>query len=490
MSSAFQVNLRRNCSLQPVTTAVSRRTTKVLVAIANYGTKNRRFLDLLLSEYRSMRRHNVDIVVLSDTPKELGPDVEVMVGLPIDDPWSLPFAHKDLFALRSDNYDLFIYTEDDTLMREHNIEAFVEETRILPDDCIAGFMRYELDADGKKYYSSMHSHYHWDACSVRQVGESIYAHYTNDHAACFILTRNQLRRAIDSGGFLLPPRTDGYDMLVTAATDPYTRCGMKKLIPISRFDDFCLHHLPNVYCGKLGLDADIGNLEINRLTSLLENGQVREMRPLFVPLTLGDGNRWNKNYYEARRDDVLHCVPQSVKQVLSVGCGCGTTESELVKRGANVTAVPLDVIIRVTAESKGITMLAPDFDLAAKHLVGKRFDCILILDILQQLPEPIAIMRLFGKLLAVGGVLVVSVPNGNYHRTIRHVLTTGFHAVNRGDSGHRTTRSRVVRWLHKVGFHRIDSCWVEGGRLEGMRRWVGGLADEFICRNLLLIARR
>ncbi|MEI6673582.1 MAG: methyltransferase domain-containing protein [Verrucomicrobiota bacterium] len=465
------------------------------MAIANHGTKNQRFLDRLLAEYRSMKRYEVHIVVLSDIPKDLGPDVQVRVGLPIEDPWSLPFGHKELFASHMDEYDLFIYTEDDTLVTETNIEAFVEETRILPEQFIAGFMRYEIAPDGRKYYSSMHSHYHWDPRSVLRLGKSLFAYHTNEHAACFILTREQLRKGIDSGGFLLPPRKERYDMLVTAATDPYTRCGMTKLVCISRFDDFCLHHLPNVYCGKLGLEADIGKREIERLASIAEHADVGVTRPLFDPFPLRDEDRWNKKYYEGRRDDVLQCVPRDARRVLSVGCGCGTTEAELARRGMEVVGIPLDSIICTTAENSGITVLPPDFDLAEKRLAGQRFDCILILDILQQLPGPATIIKRFFRFLRTDGTMLISVPNWNYHGTIRLRLTprgrkTLEHRATARNTGvHRTTKGCMARWLRQSGCRQIRYCWVTGARLQKISKWTCGLADEFLCRNLLVVAR-
>src|ERR1044072_6808542 len=87
----------------------------------------------------------IDIVVLSEEPKDLQPGVEVRVGLPAKNPWSLPFAHKQLFADNIDKYDLFIYSEDDIGVSEMNLLAFLDASRKRRDDEIAGFMRYEKD---------------------------------------------------------------------------------------------------------------------------------------------------------------------------------------------------------------------------------------------------------------------------------------------------------------------------------------------------------
>ena len=64
----------------------------ILAAMSNYGTGNQQRLERLISASRAMRSR-VDIVVLSNTRKDLGAGVEVRVGLPSPNPWSLPFAH-------------------------------------------------------------------------------------------------------------------------------------------------------------------------------------------------------------------------------------------------------------------------------------------------------------------------------------------------------------------------------------------------------------
>lgn len=469
---------------------------KILVVIANHGTKNRPFLDRLLVEYRSMERLDVNIVVLSNIPKELGPDVEVKVGLPVRNPFSLPFGYKKLFAEHASEYDLFIYTEDDILITEKNIEAFVEESRVLPEEYIAGFMRYEVSSGGRKAYPDMHSHFHWDPNSVIRSGNSLFAHHTNEHAACFILTRRQLQKAVNSGGWLLPPRRGRYDMRETAATDPYTQCGMKKLICISRIDDFSLHHLPNAYLGELGLDAQCGKLEIDCLESLAEKGSARLRGPLFEPYPLRDRDLWNKKYYENPRDDVLNRVPRDARRVLSVGCGCGATEEALANRGVEVVAIPLDSVIGTTAAARGIAMLSPDFELAAHELEGQQFDCILMMDILQQLRDPVAIVSRYRALLRDGGSLLVSVPNWNYLGMLRQRLTASGRAglecrATRHRVGvHRTTKSLVAGWLRQGGFGGIRHGGVPTARTGWISKRTFGWADGFLCRNLLVSAQR
>ena len=146
----------------------------ILVCIAYYGTENQEHVTRLIEAYNSSE-HQVDIVVASEAPKNIlvdDPNAFVQrIGLPLPDPFTLPYVHKHLFRKRADDYDLFIYTEDDTLISDHNIEAFLWATELLDDDHIAGFLRTETTPEGIVRCSSVHSHFHWrpdSAASVRR----------------------------------------------------------------------------------------------------------------------------------------------------------------------------------------------------------------------------------------------------------------------------------------------------------------------------------
>src|SRR5213075_3286311 len=128
---------------------------RALVTIASYGQKNIGYLKQVIQGYREMDL-DVTVVVLSEAPKDLGEGVEVAVGLPSRNPWSLPFAHKKVFARNLDGFDLFIYSEDDVEVTEKNINAFLRVTPTLKNSEIAGFMRYETDGSGTQVLTDVH----------------------------------------------------------------------------------------------------------------------------------------------------------------------------------------------------------------------------------------------------------------------------------------------------------------------------------------------
>lgn len=467
---------------------------KILVAIANHGTKNKKFLDRLIAEYRGMKAHTVDIVVLSNVPKDCGSGIEVLVGAPLKNPWSLPFAHKRVFAERVERYDLFIYSEDDTPITERNIAAFLRATRILPKDHIAGFIRFEIAEDGSRTYTTMHGHYHWDANSVLRLADHTFAYYTNEHSACYLLTQEQMRRAIASGGFLRPAREGRYDMLVTAATDPYTQCGLRKMICISHFDDFCLHHLPDVYWHRMGLPATVVEREVKALQSSASDG--RANGPLFRADPLLSDASWDKNYYEPVCEDVARAVPPEVKTLLSVGCGCGATEERLKQRGIEVTGIPLDRIVGITAAAKGIKVLSPAMDPALAEINDQRFDCILLNHALCHFPDPEAVVRQLRRLLHERSCLIATWRNGGKLWQLR---TPELRAASAWFASQADIYDRVR--FHFAGFGRMKK-WLAGGGLQVERvdanvpqrlRWLCrllfGLVDNLMARDFLVVCR-
>jgi 2-polyprenyl-3-methyl-5-hydroxy-6-metoxy-1,4-benzoquinol methylase len=381
---------------------------RLLVTIASFADKNLGFLKKIIQGYRNLPM-DVDVVVLSNNPKELGEGVKVLVGLPTEDPWSLPFAHKPVLAENVDRYDLFIYTEDDMEVTERNIQAFLDATPQLAPTEIAGFLRYEVDQNGEWSFPDMHGSYHWKLETVERRGGYTISEFNNEHAAFYILTRHQLKQAIASGGFLRSPCKGRYDMACTAATDPYTNCGFRKVVCISALDDFLIHHMSNRYVGRLGPSLTAFKAEVAALMNLRNNGHHAEVLcPTEAKVLPG---HWSKQYYEQPRGDVLDLVPADAKTVLSVGCGWGATEARLQERGAAVTALALDPVIGAAAALLGIEVICGTLSESLETLAKRKFDCVLVTNLLHFQSDPGAVVSSCCRLVRDGGALVMSGPN-------------------------------------------------------------------------------
>lgn len=465
---------------------------KILVAIANYGDKNDAYLSRVLSEYRSMS-YQTDIVVLSNVNKDLGRDVEVVTGLPNKNPHSLPFGHRRIFAARKDAYDLFIYTEDDILITQRNIEAFLRVTRILPPQELAGFFRWEQYPDGRRYYPDAHYFYRWMPDSVKMIGGHTFARFTNDHSGCYALTRSQLAQAIASGGFLIPPHQHKYGLLETAATDPYLQCGFRKLICLSHFDDFLVPHLPNKYIGsQLGLDASEFSKQLEALLHPRKSSYADGS--LLEPQTKVFHCEWSKDHYEPCRRDLVRMFPPSTRTVLSIGCGWGKTEAELVRKGIEVTAIPLDSVIAACAESRGVKVVHGGLDGAMAQLRGRQFDGVLMSGVLHLMQDPTRALCYASALLAERGVLVATIPT--FHRLpflwlwLQHPSRyQGWRDFQRSGV-HPIGRRQARTWFRNAGLSLERISGIIPKRWKSLVAASGGLAEAFFSSEYTFVGRR
>ncbi len=490
---------------------------KILVAIASYGRNNDQYLAQLVKEYQSMP-FDVDIVVLSNVQKEVGPGIEVVVGLPTKNPWTLPFGHKKIFAERLNSYDLFIYSEDDILITEANVNAFLKVSEILPADKIAGFLRYECGANSAINYPDVHGHYHWDVSSLLTIGEYQFAHFTNEHSASYVITREQLRKAIASGGFIVEPHEGKYDLLCSAATDPYTRCGFQKVLCISHMSEFMIRHLSAKYVGvaehvgfHLGLDGAGFQSEIDALLRMGQNGH----RPdgLMRPETNLKGALYSKDFYEAARTEVISEIPSTATSVLSVGCGSGVTEKLLASKGVRVVAVPLDAVVAAGAETEGVEIIGGDVDSVRKKLAGRKFDCLLLSNVLHLVEDPVEMLGSFAEFLSKGAALVIVVPNvralrvtydvmkkaaGMAHEkpsTIYWRMFRGDKALRRGgkfeEIGVQKTSERKLRnWCRAAGLKLEKTVNVLPRKEKKASRLTLGLLDGIVATELISVATK
>jgi 2-polyprenyl-3-methyl-5-hydroxy-6-metoxy-1,4-benzoquinol methylase len=435
--------------------------------------------------------HTVDVVVLSNLRKEV-PGVELLVGVPNDDPWSLPFAHKRVLADRLDDYDLFIYSEDDTLITEKNITAFLTVTELLPQGEIAGFLRSEAGSDGETYHCEFHESHHWDPQSVRSRGGYTFAFFTNEHAACYMLTRQQLRRAIDSGGFCVEPHTGRYDLACTASTDPYTQCGFKKMVCVSHLDDFLVAHLSNRYAGRLGVSAPELRRQIETLLTIGRNGH----RPssLFPTETRLAGLRYSKSYYEPVREDIGSLIPTNAKSVLSIGCGWGAMEAWLAKKGLRVAAIPLDPVIGACAEARGVETVYGDFAKARERLEGREFDCLFVSNVLHLVQDPPEVLSRFTDLLSDNAVVVATTPNLSRlpllwkrflgDRRLKDLGSYGKSGVN------LASQETLVTWFRSSNLRVEMLVNIIPDRMKTARRATLGLMDRWLASEIIAVGRR
>lgn len=225
---------------------------KTLVCISNYGESQLLYLHQLLIAYNSMGRFEVEVVLHTTISVDFS-RYSLQAKQIACDPAigrDLALCHRKVMDQAQDDYDLFIYTENDVLITEQNLQTFCELTETLPEPYVAGFIRYERNRknpdDGEMYLPDAHP------SSGRVYKGHLFLNgvpcvrLRNLHQGCFVLTRPQLKRALKSPFFHYYNRADPLNREV-GATFVYIGCGLQKVIPIERIDQLMIHHLPDKY---------------------------------------------------------------------------------------------------------------------------------------------------------------------------------------------------------------------------------------------------
>jgi len=233
---------------------------KVLAVLVNYGEEQLQYLEQVVSELKSFKKYDVTVIVNSNIKLDI-PGIDYVNEIQLNDYQLLPLTCKQVLWHYRNDFDIFLFGENDHLFKEHHIDKYLEYTSILPENRIAGLIQYEENETGK-YYPAYHAHYDWDINSVEVYNRKKFAHFTNIHQATFILTQKQILKIGEIYDFTQFFGHSGYSSKCKVNTDIYQFCGMKKLICISEFEDNLIHHLPNIYINgdagrsKLGSSQD------------------------------------------------------------------------------------------------------------------------------------------------------------------------------------------------------------------------------------------
>lgn len=218
----------------------------ILAVLVNYGTEQLNYLQQVVTELKSFNKYNVSVVVHSNIPLDEIEGIDETYVVELDDFQLLPMTCRQTIDHNREQFDYFIFSENDHLWKEHHVDKYIEYEKILPSSRISGLIQYEEDSTGR-FYPAYHAHYDWDYNSVEEYGGKKFAHFTNIHQASFILSKSKLEQIRKKQNFNQFFSNDHYSVKCKTNTDIYGHAGMKKLICISEFDENLIHHLPNIY---------------------------------------------------------------------------------------------------------------------------------------------------------------------------------------------------------------------------------------------------
>lgn len=123
---------------------------------------------------------------------------------------------------------------------------------------------------------------------------------------------------------------------------------------------------------------------------------------------------------------MLKYIPQGTKTSLEFGCGAGGFSALVKERfDAEAWAVEIDEKSAKAASEKLDKVINSDAHEAIDKLPDNYFDCVILFDILEHLVDPYLLLISVKKKLTENGVVVTSIPNIRYYRTLISLVIHG-----------------------------------------------------------------
>jgi 2-polyprenyl-3-methyl-5-hydroxy-6-metoxy-1,4-benzoquinol methylase len=192
------------------------------------------------------------------------------------------------------------------------------------------------------------------------------------------------------------------------------------------------------------------------------------------------------------------------RRVLDVGCATGYLGEALAAQGCTVTGVEYDPKAAAAAREHIEEVVEADLNVTelTDLFPGREFDAIVFGDVLEHLMDPDAVLRSAVRLLAVGGAVILGIPNVT-HGSVRLALLQGrwdYRETGLLDRTHIRffTRESVVQMVTDAGLHitdflstvvdplsgevEIDDKALPGTIVEWVRRQPDGLTYQFVLR--------
>jgi len=252
---------------------------KLLVAITNYGNSQENYLRRIIEEYYNM---SFDVDIIIDTTYEIEfenkyNNIIKQYIYPESIGQYLVFEHRKHMKKNCNDYDFFIYVENDHLITEENINEWIKITNNLPENYVTGFIQYEESDIGKFDYLPGYNPACNQVITERNIELNGKKYFTihNMHQGCWMLTKNQLSKIVNEEKFCdktcESDKYQGYGVLENGASNIFYLFGFnRKVLPYENLEKLLIHHLPNKY---LKLDGWWKSaFSFKGLVNYLENG--------------------------------------------------------------------------------------------------------------------------------------------------------------------------------------------------------------------------
>ncbi len=228
---------------------------KLLVCIAFHHNLDR--LKYLFKVIDELVKWPVDLKVIVDTNKDL--PMDCVVHNDLQHPFHLTWMHRKHIKENIDNFDCFMYIEDDMLVSWENFKAYLEKFYLLYPNYIPSFIRIE-EKDRTQFISDVPEYHKINEEEIVHVKDRMFTSFKFPHNyhAFWIMPQKELKESMKDNFIQL---SEGREF---AASYTAWELGKKPLVEIYKedgkyfIDQKCYsYHLPNNYALGSGPNGQI-----------------------------------------------------------------------------------------------------------------------------------------------------------------------------------------------------------------------------------------
>mmetsp|Transcript_20478 Transcript_20478/g.29618 ORF Transcript_20478/g.29618 Transcript_20478/m.29618 type:complete len:368 (-) Transcript_20478:173-1276(-) len=254
---------------------------KVLMAVPSYGTTNKAYLEEMIDSIRDMCEAGVQVTLAlyltSNTPLNVSQSYMLnsrmqcrhprghfktkVIYLPPSTGKYFARPHRDLFFENMHKFNLFIYIEDDMMIRLRHIVAYIEETKKLKaltrekfTKYSIGFLRYEINPQTRERTQFEHPDADFKIVEDPLLNDDYITHpSSHHHQAMYMATPEQLEAWKESCNCFrdtLQMEKDLEPILFRenlSSACLFGRCKVLPVLPRIAFQDLMIHHMSDKY---------------------------------------------------------------------------------------------------------------------------------------------------------------------------------------------------------------------------------------------------
>ncbi|HPO13168.1 MAG TPA: glycosyltransferase [Candidatus Hydrogenedentes bacterium] len=165
----------------------------------------------------------------------------------------------------------------------------------------------------------------------------------------------------------------------------------------------------------------------------------------------------DREYYEHPRYEVIQHIPFRTRRLLDVGCGAGVLGATLKKEFKEMEVTGVEMVEDACRKAQRVLdrVLQGDIETMEFPFDEGYFDSIVCADVLEHVVHPEMVLKKLARYLEREGVIVISLPNVQYHEVVAMLVSGAWTYMNAGilDSTHVRffTRQTAIDMVRDAG---------------------------------------